>query len=79
MTKDLAILTVLLSSLAFFLGLPWLAFAILVFLAYMVANDIEFLNKENIQLSQYNSDLHRQLMLVKYGEEYRRHYRYSKG
>lgn len=75
MSKDLAILTVLLSSLAFFLGLPILSFAILVFLVYMIANDLKILNDENIRLSKYNAQLHSQIMIIKYGEAFRRHYR----
>lgn len=76
MSKDLAILTVLLSALAFFLGLPVLSFAILVFLAFMIANDLKILNDENIRLSKYNSHLHSQIMIIKYGEAYRRYYRH---
>lgn len=74
MSKDLAILTVLLSSLAFFLGLPVLSFAILVFLVYMIANDLKILNDDNIRLSKYNTELNLQIMIFKYGRRYNTHY-----
>lgn len=74
MSKDLAILTVLLAALSFFLGLPVLSFAILVFLAYMIANDLKILNDENIRLSKYNTELNSQIMIIKYGRRYNTHY-----